>query len=101
VRLTCLMLSSCLLSACSAVVPPHAWTFDPTHPQPKPVLSPDEGVSLSQRLAQLQAERTALRSQIATEPDVWKRQALYARLHALGRQLSPLERRTSQHASAL
>ena len=27
-----------LLPAC-AVVPPSAWTFDPTHPEPKPVLA--------------------------------------------------------------
>ena len=81
-----------LLAGCS-VVPPQAWRFDPTQQQAKVGLPPAEAAALTDQLAQLQVQRNQIRSQIASEPDIWKRQAHYARLHEVGVELSPLERR--------
>jgi hypothetical protein len=90
-----------VLGGCAVeVVPPQAWTFDPTHPQAKPAMPADEAASLSQRIAQLQMERMALLTRVAQENDAWQRQALYAQLHSLGLQLSPLERRVNAYAAA-
>lgn len=80
------------MAAC-AVVPPQAWTYDPTRPQPKVAVPMTEVVALSNRVAQLQLQRNEIRAQIATEPDVWKRQEHYVRLHSVGTQLSAQERR--------
>ena len=88
-----------LLAACAPVVPPQAWTFDPTQPQPKLALSTAEAAALTDRVAQLKLQRQDIRSQIATEPDALKRQGQYERLHAVGTQLSPLERRLAAVAS--
>jgi hypothetical protein len=87
------------LAACS-VVPPQAWTFDPTHPQLKPSLEMSEVVALTGRTAQLQLERNSIRAQIAEEPDARKRLPLYESLHAVGVELSPLERRLAGVAAA-
>ena len=81
-----------MLAACS-VVPPEAWTFDPTRPPPKTALSAQELAALTDRIAQLQLQRNEIRSRIASQADVWQRQELYAQLHGIGMELSPLERR--------
>jgi hypothetical protein len=87
------------LSACS-VIPPQAYTFDPTQPQPKMSLATSEVTALTQRVAQLQLRRNEIRTQIATEPDARNRQLHYEDLHRVGMELSPLERRLSTIASA-
>jgi hypothetical protein len=86
-----------LLAGCS-VIPPQAWTYDPTRAQPKPSLPIEEVVALTDRLAQLQLRRNEIRAQIAKEADARRRQELYASLHAVGLQLSPLERRLATAA---
>jgi hypothetical protein len=88
-----------LLAGC-AVVPNEAWTFDPSHPVPKPSLSLDQAVVLSGQVAELQLERVRIRDRIAAEPDAFKRQGLYQELHRVGVQLSPLERRMASVAAA-
>lgn len=88
-----------LLTACT-VVPPQAWTFDPTQPQPKPTLAMAEAVALTDRTAQLQLERNAIRTQIAGEPDARRRLPWYESLHRVGMELSPLERRLASVAAA-
>lgn len=75
-----------------AVVPPAAWDFDPARPAPAAALAPQQVAPMTQRLAQLQIERNAIRSRIAAERDVRQRLALYEQLHRVGRELSPLER---------
>jgi hypothetical protein len=87
------------LAGCS-VVPPQAWTYDPTQPQPRAVANPAETAPLADRLAELQLERNDIRAQIAAERDPWARQRLYARLHSVGRELSPLERQLGMLASS-
>ena len=93
-----LIIAMLVLGGCS-VVPPRAWTYDPTHPQARPAADPAQAASLTNRVAQLQLELNDLRGRIASEPDAWKRQALYARLHWVGRKLSPLERELDLYAS--
>lgn len=88
-----------LVSGCS-VVPPAAWTFDPTRPAPKETLPMDETVALTDRVAQLQLQRNEIRVRIATESDIWARQPLYGELHSVGMQLSPFERRLASVAAA-
>ena len=88
-----------LLAGCS-VVPRAAWTFDPSQPPPRATVPMEEIVVLTDRAAQLQLERNEIRSRIASEPDIWERQRLYARLHSVGMDLSPLERRIGGIASA-
>lgn len=75
-----------------AVVPPAAWDFDPARPRPRAALPPQQLAAMTQRLAQLQIERDAIRSRIASERDVRQRLALYEHLHRVGMELSPLER---------
>jgi hypothetical protein len=87
------------LGGCS-VVPPQAWTFDPTHPQSRPVADPQQAASLTNRIAQLQLELNDIRGRIASEPDPWRRQDLYGRLHAVGGKLSPLQRELDLYASS-
>ena len=89
-----------LLASCATVVPPQAWTFDPTRPQPKLVLPTPEVVALTERVAQLQLRRNEIRARIASEPDVWKRQDHYLHLHSVGMELSALQRRLATVASA-
>ena len=90
---------SALLSACS-VVPPEAFTFDPTQPKPKPTMSLAESTALTDRMAQLQLERNAIRARIASEPDALVRQRHYEALHQVGMQLSPVERRLALYSSS-
>ena len=99
-RITACLPVLALLTACATVVPPQAWTFDPAQPQPKVVLPTAEVVALTDRVAQLQVQRHEIRARIASEPDAWNRQALYAQLHSVGVELSPLERRLASVASA-
>ena len=89
------------LAGCAVgVVPSRAWNFDPTQPQPKTSLAPEQAAALTDRLAQLQLERNEIRARIAGERDVWARQQQYRALHRVGMQLSPLERRLAGVASA-
>jgi hypothetical protein len=81
-----------LLAGCS-VVPPDAWTFDPSQPSAKAALPVAELVALTDRVAALQLERNEIRNRIAAQPDLWQRQRLYSQLHSVGMALSPLERR--------
>jgi hypothetical protein len=88
-----------VLTACT-VVPPQAWTFDPTQPQPRLALPTADLAALTDRVAQLQLQRNEIRARIATEPDARKRQGHYAQLHSVGMELSPLERRLATVAAA-
>jgi hypothetical protein len=88
-----------LCSGC-AVVPESAWSFDPSHPEPKPSIAMADAVALTERVAQLQQQRIAVRDRIAAEPDARKRLGLYEQLHGVGMQLSPLERRLTMVAAA-
>ena len=87
-----------LLGGCS-VVPTPAWTFDPTRPAPKAALPAADAVALTDRAAQLQLERNAIRARIASEPDARARLGWYEQLHAVGMELSPIERRLATFAS--
>lgn len=87
-----------LLAGC-AVVPPAAWTFDPTRPLPKAVLPAPELAVLTDQIAALQLQRNEIRARIAGQPDALQRQALYEQLHSVGMRLSPLERRLATVAS--
>jgi hypothetical protein len=98
-RISIGLAASALLSACS-VIPPAAWTFDPTQPQPKPTLAVAQAVALTDRTAQLQLERNEIRTRIANEPDARKRVGLYESLHRIGIELSPLERQLASVAAA-
>jgi hypothetical protein len=95
-RLACLAVASALAGC--AVVPATAWNYDPAQPQPRPVLAAAEAASLTDRVARLQIERNDIRARIATEPDVWRRLALYRQLHSVGTRLSPLERQLNTYA---
>lgn len=75
-----------------AVVPPAAWDFDPAQPAPRAAVAPQQVAPKTQRVAQLQIERNAIRTRIAGERDVRQRLALYEQLHRVGMELSPLER---------
>ena len=88
-----------LMTGCS-VVPREAWTFDPTQPPRKTALAADQVASLTDRVAQLQIERNAVRARIAEERDIWVRQRMYRDLHGIGMELSPLERRLATVAAA-
>lgn len=88
-----------VLAGC-AVVPPAAWEFDPTRPAAKATLPAPQVAALTQRLAQLQLQRNEIRARIAAERDVRARQQLYADLHRVGMELSPLERQLAAVAAA-
>jgi hypothetical protein len=98
-RIAASLAVSALLTACS-VAPPQAWTFDPTRPQAKASLPMNELVALTDRVALLQLRRNEVRARIAAEPDAFRRQALYADLHSVGVELSPLERQLARLSSA-
>lgn len=84
-----------MLAGCSLVVPPEAWTFDPTRPASKSVPPEAELAAHKQRVAGLELQRNEIRARIAGQPDVSERQRLYEQLHRVGMELSPLERRTA------
>jgi len=88
-----------LLAGC-AVVPPEALTYDPHHPKPRQSAPIEEVAALTDRVAQLQIERNEVRARISAEQDIWVRQDLYSRLHSVGRELSPLERRLATIAAS-
>jgi hypothetical protein len=88
-----------LVAGC-AVVPPQAWTFDPALPPAKAALPVQEFAALTGRFAELRLRRDEIRARIATQPDARQRQQLYEQLHAVGMQLSPLERRLATVASS-
>jgi uncharacterized lipoprotein len=95
-RLPLLIAAAALLAGCSTVSAVRdAWNWDPTAPQARPAapLPPDQVAALTNRLADLQIQRNEIRARISAEPDVRARQRLYEQLHAVGRELSPLERR--------
>ena len=84
------------LAGCSTTAPVlDAWSWDATRPPVKAALPAPEHAALTNRIAQLQIERNDIRARISAQPDIWARQALYAQLHDVGMQLSPLERRLS------
>ncbi|MRD47507.1 hypothetical protein GHT07_09475 [Caenimonas koreensis DSM 17982] len=87
------------LAGCS-VVPPAAWTYDPTNPRPRPAPDQASAVQANQRIAELALEKNAIRARIAVERDAGARLALYEDLHRVGRELAPLERRISVYAQA-
>lgn len=88
-----------VLSGC-AVVPPSAWDFDAMQPRAKTALPAEQFAALSQRVAQLRAERDGIQARVAGERNVWQRQREYADLHRVGLQLSPLERQLADATSA-
>jgi hypothetical protein len=88
-----------VLAGCS-VVPPQAYTYDPTHPQPKPVADAAQVAPLTNRVAQLQDELNGVRTQIAEQSDTRKRLPLYEQENSIHRQLGPLQRELAQYASA-
>src|SRR4051812_34753985 len=100
------MMRSLLLSAAvlvlagCAVVPPQAYTYDPTHPQPRPVADAVQVAPLTNRVAQLQDELNGVRAQIPQQTDTRKRLPLYAQENRIHRQLGPLQRELAEYASA-
>ena len=76
-----------------------AWSWDATQPVAAPALAPAEVQRLADDIAQLQRRRTDIRTRVSLEADIQKRQQLYADLHAVGLQLSPLERRRAALAA--
>ena len=98
-RIAICFAASALLAGC-AVVPPSAWTFDPNQPRQRELLTGEQVAALTDRSAQLQLRRNEIRDRIASERDIWARQGLYAELHQVGMQLSPLERRLATVAAA-
>ena len=87
------------MSGC-AVVPPEELTYDPHHPKPRVTVPIEEVVALTDRVAQLQIQRNEVRMRISAEQDIWARQDLYSRLHSVGSELSPLERRLASIAAS-
>ena len=88
-----------ILAGCT-VVPPQAYSYDPTHPQPKPVADAARIAPLTNRVAELQNELNIVRAKIAEQPDTWKRLPLYAQENSIHRRLGPLQRELAQYASA-
>jgi len=97
---TILLAATVLVLAGCSVVPPQAYTYDPTHPQPKPVADAAQIAPLTNRVAALQDELNGVRAQIAQQADTWKRLPLYAQENRIHRQLGPLQRELAQYASA-
>src|SRR5512140_1027665 len=91
-RIALLMPLFCLLAACS-VVPPQAWSFDPSQAPARTLLPSEQLAPLTNRVAQLQIERNEIRARIAGERDVSQRLREYGDLHRVGMELSVLERR--------
>lgn len=84
-----------LLAGCSMIsAAPQAWDWDPaTNPRVAAADARARATAYAGRLADLRVQRQDIRARIAAEPDIRQRQALYAQLHQIGLQLSPLERR--------
>jgi len=77
-----------------------AWTWSATGAPPAEAIPAGELAALNARVTELQARRNGIRSRIASESDIWVRQDLYRDLHAVGLELSPLERKLSQQVAA-
>lgn len=81
------------LAGCSMLTAvPDAWNWDPAS---RPVVARTDAsanFAPSIRVTDLRMQRQEIRTRIAAEPDIRQRQVLYAQLHAIGGQLSPLER---------
>ena len=88
------------LAGCAAVVPQQAYSFDPTHPQPKPVAGAATLVPLTNQIAHLQLQLDDVRAQIAQQPDSFRRVALYREENRIHRRLDPLQHELAQYASA-
>ncbi len=87
------------LAGC-AVVPPQAYSFDPTHPQPRPVAGAAVLVPLTNQIAQLQLQLDEVRAKIAQQPDTYARLGLYGEENSIHRRLDPLQHELAQYASA-
>ncbi|HEY8050256.1 MAG TPA: hypothetical protein VIE63_13855 [Ramlibacter sp.] len=96
---TLLLATAVFVLAGCTVVPPQAFSFDPTHPQPRPAADPVAIAPLTNRIAELQIELDKVRAQIAQQPDTWKRLALYDQENDIHRRLDPLQHQLSQYAS--
>ncbi len=83
-----------VLTGCSVVsTVQQAWDWDPAvNPGVAAANAPARVAPPAGRLAELRLQRQEIRARIAAEPDIRQRQILYAQLHDIGRQLSPLER---------
>lgn len=102
-RIPLFIAASALLCGCSTIDNVReAWYWDSTRApgQARAQLAPQELASLTNRVADLQLRRNEIRARISAEPDIWARQRLYADLHSVGMQLSPLERRLVAMAPA-
>lgn len=88
------------VAGCAAVVAPQAYSFDPTHPQPRPVAEAATLVPLTNRIAQLQLQLDDVRVKIAQQPDSFQRVALYREENGIHRQLDPLQHELAHYASA-
>jgi outer membrane murein-binding lipoprotein Lpp len=100
-RFTLSLAALVLLAGCSSIANVRdAWNWDPTGlaETPRAVPPPLQLTELTGRIAQLQQRRTEVRSRISAESNVRARQPLYQELHAIGRQLSPLERQLADAA---
>lgn len=92
------LVAALLLAGCSTVdTVRDAWHWDPTASQQRTrvVSSAGQLAPLNDRVVQLQMQRNEIRTRIGAEPNIWMRQRLYADLHRVGQQLSPLERELS------
>ena len=102
-RLILSLAALALIAGCTTVsVVREAWNWDPTAPQERGrvVRSPEQLGAMTNQLAELQIQRNDIRSRISAEPDIRARQRLYEQLHAIDRQLSPLERQLAAVAPA-
>jgi len=93
-RLVLACAAAIALSGCSTFSSlREAWSWEATRPVGATALPPAEEPELGVRITQLQIQRDGIRSQISAEPDIWARQRLYADLHTVGLELTPLQRR--------
>jgi hypothetical protein len=64
------------------------------------VADPVKIAPLTNRIAELQGQLNEVRAQIAAQPDTEHRLPLYSREHAIGQELSPLQRELGEYAQA-
>ena len=85
------------LAGCSSLASvAEAWHWDATRQLAKAPLPTEQVQRLNAEAAQLRQQRNDIRMRIASEPDVWARQRLYADLHRVGLPLSRVERQLTQ-----
>ncbi len=102
-KILTLLLPVLLLAGCSTPTidaAREAWHWDATRPPARASLPPAELAQLTNRIAGLALQRNEIRGRISAEPDINARQRLYAQLHEVGMQLSPLERQLAAAAPA-